>query len=277
MGIVNITPDSFSDGGKFSQIDVAVEHALNLANQGATILDIGGESTRPYSTAVEADQELARVIPVIEELVTKTKTPISIDTSKSVVAAAAIAAGAEIINDVTGLEGDSKMIDVARQTGAGVCAMHMQGTPQNMQDNPCYQNVTREIYAYLAQRKSTLVDAGLKPTKICHDPGIGFGKSHDHNLQLLRDCHQFHELGCPLLIGHSRKGFIGKLINDNSPQTSPLTIDQRDAGTLAITLQLAQQGIQLIRVHEVANTIAALTTQHELRATHVSCKENGER
>ncbi len=277
MGIVNITPDSFSDGGKFSQIDVAVEHALNLANQGATILDIGGESTRPYSTAVEADQELARVIPVIEELVTKTKTPISIDTSKSVVAAAAIAAGAEIINDVTGLEGDSKMIDVARQTGAGVCAMHMQGTPQNMQDNPCYQNVTREIYAYLAQRKSTLVDAGLKPTKICLDPGIGFGKSHDHNLQLLRDCHQFHELGCPLLIGHSRKGFIGKLINDNSPQTSPLTIDQRDAGTLAITLQLAQQGIQLIRVHEVANTIAALTTQHELRATHVSCKENGER
>ena len=277
MGIVNITPDSFSDGGKFSQIDVAVEHALNLANQGATILDIGGESTRPYSTAVEANQELARVIPVIEELVTKTKTPISIDTSKSVVAAAAIAAGAEIINDVTGLEGDSKMIDVARQTGAGVCAMHMQGTPQNMQDNPCYQNVTREIYAYLAQRKSTLVDAGLKPTKICLDPGIGFGKSHDHNLQLLRDCHQFHELGCPLLIGHSRKGFIGKLINDNSPQTSPLTIDQRDAGTLAITLQLAQQGIQLIRVHEVANTIAALTTQHELRATHVSCKENGER
>lgn len=277
MGIVNITPDSFSDGGKFSQIDVAVEHALNLANQGATILDIGGESTRPYSTAVEADQELARVIPVIEELVTKTKTPISIDTSKSVVAAAAIAAGAEIINDVTGLEGDSKMIDVARQTGAGVCAMHMQGTPQNMQDNPCYQNVTREIYAYLAQRKSTLVDAGLKPTKICLDPGIGFGKSHDHNLQLLRDCHQFHELGCPLLIGHSRKGLIGKLINDNSPQTSPLTIDQRDAGTLAITLQLAQQGIQLIRVHEVANTIAALTTQHELRATHVSCKENGER
>ena len=277
MGIVNITPDSFSDGGKFSQIDVAVEHALNLANQGATILDIGGESTRPYSTAVEADQELARVIPVIEELVTKTKTPISIDTSKSVVAAAAIGAGAEIINDVTGLEGDSKMIDVARQTGAGVCAMHMQGTPQNMQDNPCYQNVTREIYAYLAQRKSTLVDAGLKPTKICLDPGIGFGKSHDHNLQLLRDCHQFHELGCPLLIGHSRKGFIGKLINDNSPQTSPLTIDQRDAGTLAITLQLAQQGIQLIRVHEVANTIAALTTQHELRATHVSCKENGER
>ena len=277
MGIVNITPDSFSDGGKFSQIDVAVEHALNLANQGATILDIGGESTRPYSTAVEADQELARVIPVIEELVTKTKTPISIDTSKSVVAAAAIGAGAEFINDVTGLEGDSKMIDVARQTGAGVCAMHMQGTPQNMQDNPCYQNVTREIYAYLAQRKSTLVDAGLKPTKICLDPGIGFGKSHDHNLQLLRDCHQFHELGCPLLIGHSRKGFIGKLINDNSPQTSPLTIDQRDAGTLAITLQLAQQGIQLIRVHEVANTIAALTTQHELRATHVSCKENGER
>ena len=264
MGIVNVTPDSFSDGGKFSQIDDAVEHALNLANQGAAILDIGGESTRPYSTAVETDQELERVIPVIQELVTKTKTPISIDTSKSVVAAAAISAGAEIINDVTGLQGDAKMIDVALQTGAGVCAMHMQGTPQVMQDNPSYENVTRDIYTYLAQRKSTLVDAGIKPEKICLDPGIGFGKTLDHNLQLIRDCHQFHDLGCPILIGHSRKGFISKLINADLAQASPLSIDQRDAGTLAISLQLAQQGIQVIRVHEVANTIAALTIQHKL-------------
>ena len=277
MGIVNATPDSFSDGGNYRDPEDAIAHGLRLAAEGADIIDIGGESTRPYSEPVSAEQEIERVVRVIQGIAAKTDVPISIDTSKAVVATAAIQAGAEIINDVTGLTGDPDMLKVAADSGVGVCAMHMQGTPQNMQDNPCYQNVTREIYAYLAQRKSTLVDAGLKPTKICLDPGIGFGKSHDHNLQLLRDCHQFHELGCPLLIGHSRKGFIGKLINDNSPQTSPLTIDQRDAGTLAITLQLAQQGIQLIRVHEVANTIAALTTQHELRATHVSCKENGER
>ena len=269
MGIVNVTPDSFSDGGKFSQTDAAVEHALNLANQGAAILDIGGESTRPYSTAVDADQELSRVIPVIEKVVAKTKTPVSIDTSKSVVAAAAMAAGAQIINDVTGLQGDPKMIDVALQTGAGICAMHMQGTPQDMQDNPSYLDVTREIHGYLAQRKSFLIDAGVEAEKICLDPGIGFGKTHEHNLQLIRDCHQFHDLGCPILIGHSRKGFISKLISagpvENPVQNNGPSIEQRDAGTLAITLQLARQGIQIIRVHEVANTIAALAVRQGLR------------
>jgi len=236
MGIVNVTPDSFSDGGHFSQTDAAAQHALKLASQGATILDIGGESTRPYSTPVEVEQELSRVIPVIEKVVSRTDVPISIDTSKSVVAAAAIAAGAEIINDVTGLEGDPKMIDVAVESGAGVCAMHMQGTPQNMQ-----------------------LDSGIGLKKICLDPGIGFGKSHDHNLQLIRDCHRFHELGCPILIGHSRKGFIAKLLGDKAA-----TIAQRDAGTLAITLQLARQGIQIIRVHEVANTVAAMRVQEGL-------------
>lgn len=259
MGIVNVTPDSFSDGGNFSQADAAAEHALKLASQGAAILDIGGESTRPYSTPVEVEQELSRVIPVIEKVVSRTDVPISIDTSKSVVAAAAIAAGAEIINDVTGLEGDPKMIDVAVQSGAGVCAMHMQGTPQNMQDNPSYVDVTREIHGYLTERKSFLLDSGIGLKKICLDPGIGFGKSHDHNLQLIRDCHQFHELGCPILIGHSRKGFIAKLLGDKAA-----TIAQRDAGTLAITLQLARQGIQIIRVHEVANTVAAMRVQEGL-------------
>ena len=258
MGIVNVTPDSFSDGGKFSQTDAAVEHALKLAQQGAAILDIGGESTRPYSTPVDVEQELSRVIPVIEKVAARTDVPISIDTSKSVVAAAAIAAGAEIINDVTGLEGDPKMIDVAVQTGAGVCAMHMQGTPQTMQDQPSYVDVTREIHGYLAKRKTFLLDSGIALQKICLDPGIGFGKTHDHNLQLIQDCHQFHDLGCPILIGHSRKGFISKLLGGEA------TIAQRDAGTLAITLQLAQQGIQIIRVHEVANTVAALQVQQGL-------------
>ena len=259
MGIVNVTPDSFSDGGKFSQTDAAVKHAVELADQGAAILDIGGESTRPYSTPVDVEQELARVIPVIEKVVARVDVPISIDTSKSIVAAAAIAAGAEIINDVTGLEGDPKMIEVALQSGAGVCAMHMQGTPQNMQDDPSYGNVTREIHGYLAQRKSFLLDSGIAPQKICLDPGIGFGKSHDHNLQLIQECHQYHDLGCPILIGHSRKGFITKLLGDKEA-----TIAQRDAGTLAITLQLAQQGILIIRVHEVANTVAALQVQQGL-------------
>ncbi len=259
MGIVNVTPDSFSDGGKFSQADAAVKHSLQLASQGAAILDIGGESTRPYSTPVDAEQELERVIPVIEKLSSLTDTPISIDTSKSAVAAAAVAAGAEIINDVTGLEGDPQMIAVAVRSGAGICAMHMQGTPQDMQDDPSYNDVTREIHGYLAQRKSFLLDTGIELERICLDPGIGFGKTHDHNLQLIRDCHQYHELGCPILIGHSRKGFIRKLLQTNEPTTA-----QRDAGTLAITLQLAQQGIQIIRVHEVANTVAALKVQNGL-------------
>ena len=253
MGIVNVTPDSFSDGGKFSDTSIAIEHGLSLAEQGAAILDIGGESTRPYSTPVDVEEELNRVIPVIEGIAKQSDVAISIDTSKATVARAAIEAGAEIINDVTGLEGDPEMIDVAKRSGAGVCAMHMQGTPQDMQDDPDYFDVVREIHAYLAQRKSFLLDSGIELEKICLDPGIGFGKTHEHNLQLIRDCDQYHDLGCPILIGHSRKGFIGRLLGDKEAD--------RDAGTLAITLKLAEKGIQIIRVHEVANTVAALKVQ----------------
>ena len=157
MGIVNVTPDSFSDGGKFTSLVAATEHALRMIQDGAAILDIGGESTRPYSTPVSAQEELDRVIPVVEAVAARTEVPISIDTSKSVVAAAAIAAGAEIINDVTGLEGDAAMIDVAVRTGAGVCAMHMRGTPQTMQDDPVYDDVTEDILKYLNQRKEWLL------------------------------------------------------------------------------------------------------------------------
>jgi dihydropteroate synthase len=251
MAIVNVTPDSFSDGGRFATTELAINHAMQLVEQGADILDIGGESTRPYSTPVGTVDELARVIPVIRELVKRTDTPISIDTSKSEVARQAVEAGAEIINDVTGLQGDPEMVVVARETGAGVCAMHMRGTPQTMQDDPSYANVAEEIHEYLNQRKLALLDSGIEMEKICLDPGIGFGKTHEHNFELLHSCESFHELNCPLLVGHSRKGFIGKAIDDKEAN--------RDPGTLAITLMLAQKAIQIVRIHEIANTRQALT------------------
>ena len=250
MGIVNVTPDSFSDGGKFADTSRATQHALELAQHGAAILDIGGESTRPYSTSVKVTEEIKRVVPVIEAVARQTNVPISIDTSKAAVAQAAIDAGAEIINDVTGLTGDPDMIKVAKETGAGICAMHMQGTPQTMQDNPEYDDVVGEILEYLRLRKEHLLDSGIEREKICLDPGIGFGKTHAHNLELLARCQEFHQLQCPILVGHSRKGFIGHILEDKTAD--------RDSGTLAITLMLAQKKIQVIRVHEVQETIRAI-------------------
>jgi len=250
MGIVNVTPDSFSDGGQFFDPGPAIDHALELAAAGASILDVGGESTRPYSQPVDEAEERRRILPVVRGIAAQTSVPISIDTSKASVARAALDAGAEIINDVTGLEGDPNMIEVAVQSGAGICAMHMQGTPQTMQDDPRYDDVVADILHYLQQRKTHLLDAGIPFEKICLDPGIGFGKTHQHNLELVKHAYRFHELGCPILVGHSRKGFIGKILGDK-------TID-RDAGTLAMTLYLAQQKVQVIRVHEVTRTVQAL-------------------
>ena len=256
MGIVNVTPDSFSDGGKYDSTEAAIEHALRLIEDGADILDIGGESTRPYSDPVGQSEEHDRVVPVIEGLLARMKdaavrtVPISIDTSKAAVAKAAIEAGAEIINDVTGLEADPEMRQVTAESKAGVCAMHMQGTPRDMQDEPAYDDVVEDVYRYLADRRQQLLDAGIAPAKICLDPGIGFGKTHQHNVQLIQNASRFVDLGCPILVGHSRKGFIGNLLGDKEAD--------RDAGTLAITLMLAQQGIHVIRVHEVKNTVAAL-------------------
>ena len=250
MGIVNVTPDSFSDGGKYLDAGAAIEHALILDEQGADILDIGGESTRPYSEPVSEQEELDRVVPVVEAIARRSQTPISIDTSKAGVAKAALDAGAQIINDVTGLEGDSEMLSVAIESAAGVCVMHMQGTPQNMQDDPCYENVTDEIYNYLNRRLENLVSGGISAEKICLDPGIGFGKTHEHNFQLIDQSSRFLNLGQPVLVGHSRKGFIGKTIGDKQRD--------RDAGTLAISLKLAQAGIHVIRVHNVQATSDAL-------------------
>jgi dihydropteroate synthase len=243
MGIINVTPDSFSDGGQFFDHEAAVAHALQLVADGADLLDIGGESTRPKSTPVDPAEEQRRVLPVIERLAAQVHVPISIDTSKASVARAAIEAGADIINDVTGLEGDPAMVRTAVDTSAGVCAMHMQGTPQTMQDNPTYGDVVVEVKDYLRQRRDALSAAGIAPERICLDPGIGFGKTREHNLALMSNCRTFHELGCPLLVGHSRKAFLAKLIGDNEAD--------RGTATVAAALALAVQGVQVIRVHDV--------------------------
>lgn len=250
MGILNVTPDSFSDGGQFVETSVAVERGLRLAAEGADIVDIGGESTRPYSEPVDAPTELARVLPVIAALRSRLSIPLSIDTSKALVAREALAAGAEIINDVTGLEGDAHMLEVARQSQAGLCVTHMQGSPQTMQDDPRYDDVVEEVFAYLAQRRDALLAAGIEGARIALDVGIGFGKSHEHNLNLLAHCRRYHALGCPLLVGHSRKAFIGKVIGDKTADPT--------AGTIGVALSLASQGVQILRVHDVAQVREAL-------------------
>jgi dihydropteroate synthase len=250
MGIVNVTPDSFSDGGQFFDTAAAVDHALRLVADGADLIDVGGESTRPYSEGVSGDEELRRVVPVLEGIAGKVPVPISIDTSKAAVARAAIDAGAEIINDVTGLTGDLAMVDLAVETNVGVCAMHMQGTPQTMQDKPTYADVVTEVKEYLRERRDALVAVGIASERICLDPGIGFGKTHEHNLTLMAHCDEFHDLGCPLLVGHSRKGFLGKLIGDKEAD--------RTNATVGAALGLAVQGVQIIRVHDVRTVREAL-------------------
>jgi dihydropteroate synthase len=250
MGVVNVTPDSFSDGGWFLDPDAAVMHALRLAAHGADIIDIGGESTRPYSEPVSTDEELRRVLPVIERLAHVFEVPISIDTRKAAVARAAIYAGAEIINDVTGMESDPEMVPLAVDTGAGVCVMHMQGTPQTMQDNPTYVDVVAEIHDYLRRRRDALLAAGVTKERICLDPGIGFGKTSQHNLMLLTRCHEFHDLGCPLLVGHSRKRFLVELLDDEATDRTNVTI--------GVALSLALQGVQVMRVHDVRPVREAL-------------------
>ena len=256
MGIVNVTPDSFSDGGRHDDVEAAVAHGLALVADGADILDVGGESTRPFSEPVDAAEEWRRVGEVVRRLAREAGVPVSIDTSKAVVAARALEAGAEIVNDVTGLEGDPDMLRVARDAAAGVCAMHMQGTPQTMQVAPRYDDVVAEIHDYLRRRRDALVAAGIPLARICLDPGIGFGKTHAHNLALVAAAGRFLDLGAPILVGHSRKGFIGKAIERALGR--PATVAERDAGTAAIACRLADAGIQIVRVHAVGMVRAAL-------------------
>ncbi len=251
MGILNVTPDSFSDGGAWLDPGRAVEHAWRLAEQGADLLDVGGESTRPYSQPVPAQEELRRVLPVLKRLQQEDyPLPVSIDTSKALVAREAVAAGAQVINDVTGLEGDPAMLSLVAETGVGVCVMHMRGTPQTMQDDPRYDDVVQEVAAYLARRRDALLEAGVPAAKIALDPGIGFGKTHRHNLLLLQNAWRLLLLECVVLVGHSRKGFIGHVLQDrNRP---------RLWGTVGVSLALAAQGVQVLRVHDVQEVREAL-------------------
>ncbi len=252
MGIVNVTPDSFSDGGRFFDPEDAVEHGLRLVEEGADLLDIGGESTRPGSAPVELQEELRRVMPVLGQLRQKTGAPISIDTTKAIVARHALNAGAEIINDVTGLESDPAMLPLAAEAGAGVCVMHAQGTPRTMQERPTYVDVVAEVLEYLRRRRDALLAAGIPRDRIAVDPGIGFGKTAGHNLQLLSSARQFHGLGCPVLFGHSRKRFLGETEKGTGAPAD------RTAGTIGVALALARQGVQILRVHDVAAVRQAL-------------------
>ena len=256
MGIVNVTPDSFSDGGRHASVEAAVAHGMKLVADGADILDVGGESTRPYSEPVSADEELRRVSEVVRRLADESGVPVSIDTSKAAVAKQAIDLGAEIINDVTGLEGDPDMLTIARESGAGVCAMHMQGTPRTMQVDPRYGDVVADIHAYLVARRDALVAAGIPLEKICLDPGIGFGKTHAHNRDLMAHAGSFLDLGTPILVGHSRKGFIGKAIEQALGR--PATREDLDAATAGAACGLAARGIHIVRVHAVGQVRAAL-------------------
>ena len=251
MGVVNVTPDSFSDGGQFATSADAITHALKLVEEGATILDIGGESTRPKSEAIPRDVELARVLPVIEALARQTDVLISIDTRKASVARLALAAGAHLINDITAMTFDPEMLGVAADSGVPVVLMHALGDPKTMQDNPRYDDAPADIFDYLTARIQACVSAGIERTKIVVDPGIGFGKNVDHNLQLMASLSLFHGLGCPVLVGASRKRFIGALTHE------PVAA-KRVAGSIGAALAAAAQGVQIIRVHDVAETKAAL-------------------
>jgi dihydropteroate synthase len=250
MGIVNATPDSFSDGGRFLDPEAALQHALQLVQHGADILDVGGESTRPGAEPVPVDEELRRVIPLIERLASSTDVPISIDTMKARVAREALAAGATIVNDVSALLFDAHMTDVCAGSDCGVIVMHMQGTPQTMQQNPHYDNVVEEVREFLEGRIAALSQAGIAPERIVLDPGIGFGKTAAHNLDLLRNIERLRSLDRPVLIGHSRKRFLGKLLGK--------AIDERTAGTIGVSIALAQQHADILRVHDVAAVRDAL-------------------
>lgn len=250
MGILNVTPDSFSDGGSFHSLDKAVQHATELIEAGADILDVGGESTRPYAEPVSLQDELARTIPVIKAVRELHSTPISIDTTKAEVARQALAAGADIINDISSLNHDPEMIEVVRESDAPVIIMHMKGTPADMQDKPEYDDILEEVLAFFEERIAWMVASGVERSRIIVDPGIGFGKTLPHNLALIRHLDKFRTLGQQVLLGHSRKNFLGLLTG--------LEADQRDLPTAVVSALSVQSGVDIIRVHNVEATRQAL-------------------
>lgn len=259
MGVVNVTPDSFSDGGRYLGAEAAVAHGLRLAEAGADVLDIGGESTRPGSRPVSAEEELARVLPVVEGLRARTDVPLSVDTTKAAVAREVLKAGAVLINDISGLSFDPELPRVIAEAGAACCLMHMQGTPETMQREPHYEDILDEVLSFLEQGVERAVAAGVARERLLVDPGIGFGKTLEHNLFLLNRLEELHVLGLPVLVGTSRKGFLGRLVGGKPP-------DERLAATLgSVVLAAATGGAQVFRVHDVAEARDALTVVDAVR------------
>ncbi len=250
MGVLNVTPDSFSDGGCFVDQQRALQQGLAMEREGAGLLDIGGESTRPGALPVTEEEELDRVVPVIEALRRETSLPISVDTNKAVVAHAAMAAGANFINDISGLTFDSKMAEVAAETSAGLFLMHTRGRPEDMQQDTVYQSLREEVYGSLQQSIDAALAAGIPRDRLAVDPGIGFGKSVAGNLELLHHLDELHRFSCPILLGTSRKSFIGHVLQQEDPL-------QRLSGTLASVALAVAQGVQLFRVHDVKAAVDA--------------------
>lgn len=251
MGVLNVTPDSFSDGGQYLDTDAAVAQARRMESEGADIIDIGGESTRPGALEVTASEEMRRILPVIEAVRSATECSISVDTMKASVASAAVAAGADIINDISGLNADPDMAAVAAATGAGLVLMHMQGTPQTMQASPGYTDVVGEIQDCLRSSLSLATAAGVSQDAIALDPGIGFGKTLEHNLTILRRLDAFGINGRPVLLGVSRKSFMGRILSSAGPAT-------RDWPTVALTSLAREKGVRILRVHDVRRNVEAM-------------------
>jgi len=250
MGIVNVTPDSFSDGGLFLDPQAAVDHAFELIEEGADLIDVGGESTRPNASPVSESEELKRVLPVVEHLSPRVKVPISIDTRKPGVARAALEAGASLVNDIEANRDDPSMWKIVAEAGAGYVAMHMQGTPQTMQNHPTYGNVVRDVDAFFAKRLGGLAAAGVRLEQVILDVGIGFGKTLQHNLELLAGLNRFTRFERPLLLGVSRKSFIGKLLG--------VDVGARLPASLACACWAVEAGVQIIRTHDVRPTLQAV-------------------
>lgn len=265
MGILNVTPDSFSDGGKFFTYDRAVAHAEKLVVDGADILDVGGESTRPFSDAVSEEEEIRRVVPVIEAVAKRVSVPISIDTSKATVAKHAIDAGASIINDIGALRIDPDMAKVAAATGVPVILMHMLGTPKTMQVSPLYENLLEDISAFLAAAIDHAVRQGVMRSRIIIDPGIGFGKTIRHNLTLIRHLDAFVALDVPILIGPSRKSFIRNLLKNSDPQDRDPDAEAIETGTQAAVAASILSGAHIVRVHDVARTQTTVTLMDAMK------------
>lgn len=256
MGILNITPDSFSDGGDFFEKNIAIERALEMVEQGADIIDIGGESTRPFSDSVSLKEEISRVIPVIEGICKESDVCISIDTTKSKVASEALEAGASVINDISAMEIDSLMVDVALKFNCPIVLMHMKGIPKNMQDNPQYQSLISDIKEYLLARIDFVVSKGIDRNKIIIDPGIGFGKTVENNFEIINNLDQFVKMNFPVLLGASRKSFIGVSLN--------LPENDRLEGSIAANIIGLQKGAKIFRVHDVVETNRAMVIANKI-------------